>query len=71
MLVVMRFGAPQEEVEKVNRSLAEMMVNVTQIGGAQQSVFALVGDTSQLDLASIRFNKFVDKVVRVFTEAWI
>ena len=71
MLVVMKSGAPQEEVEKINRILTQMQVSVTQIGGDQQSVFALVGDKGQLDVASIRSNKYVDKVVRVFTETWI
>ena len=42
-----------------------MNVEVTLIDGAQQSVFALVGDTSKIDLGPIEANIHVEKVMRV------
>ena len=65
MLVVMKAGAPQEEVQAVEKGLEHMDVAVTLIEGVQQSVFALVGDTAKLDLGSIEANQYVEKVVRV------
>ena len=54
MLVVMKPGTPQSEVEKVQERLEQMKVEITLIEGAQQDVFALVGDTTKLDLEPIR-----------------
>lgn len=65
MLVVMRTGAPREEVEKVHTRLMQMEVEVSCIEGAQQCVFALVGDTSKLDLGAVAANPQVEKIMRV------
>jgi 3-deoxy-7-phosphoheptulonate synthase len=65
MLVVMKPGAPQEEVEKMYRKLMTMAVEVTFIEGAERSVFALVGDTTKLDLSTVAVNSHVEKVMRV------
>jgi len=65
MLVVMKSGTSQEEVEKVNRRLEQMEVDIALIEGAQQSVFALVGDTTKLDLEAIQANQHVEKIIRV------
>lgn len=65
MLVVMKSGAPQDEVEKVNRRLEQMEVDIALIEGAQQSVFALVGDTTKLDLEAIQANQHVERIIRV------
>lgn len=65
MLVVMKSGVPQDEVEKVNRRLEQMEVDIALIEGAQQSVFALVGDTAKLDLEAIQANQHVEKIIRV------
>jgi 3-deoxy-7-phosphoheptulonate synthase len=65
MLVVMRPGAPQEELEKVKRWLEQMEIEVACIQGEQQSVIALVGDTSKLDLSSLEANLHVEKIMRV------
>ncbi|MEN6412000.1 MAG: 3-deoxy-7-phosphoheptulonate synthase [Veillonellales bacterium] len=65
MLVVMRTGAPREEVEKVHARLMQMEVEVSRIEGTQQSVFALVGDTSKLDLGAVAANPQVEKIIRV------
>lgn len=65
MLVVMKPGAPKEEVEKIHRKLITMDVEVTFIEGAERCVFALVGDTTKLDLSTIAVNGNVEKVMRV------
>lgn len=65
MLVVMKSGAPQGEVEKINRRLEEMEVDIALIEGAQQNVFALVGDTTKIDLEAIQSNQHVEKIIRI------
>ena len=65
MLVVMKPGTPQSEVEKVQERLEQMKVEITLIEGAQQDVFALVGDTTKLDLEPIQVNEYVEKIIRV------
>lgn len=65
MLVVMKAGAPKQEVAKVNKMLGQLEVDVTLIEGGQQDVFALVGDTTKIDLGAIKSNIYVDKTMRV------
>lgn len=65
MLVVMKTGSPKQEVRKVNKILGQLEVEVTLIEGGQQDVFALVGDTTKLDLSAIKSNVYVEKVMRV------
>lgn len=65
MMVIMKSGAPKGEVEKVNIRLEQMGVAIALIKGTHQSVFALVGDTTKLDLESIQSNQYVEKIIRV------
>lgn len=65
MLVVMKTGAPKVEVEKVYGRLKNLDIETTIIEGAQQSVFALIGDTTKLDLGAIEANIYVEKTMRV------
>lgn len=65
MLVVMKTGAPREEVEKVHGRLKDLGFEITLVEGTQQSVLALIGDTSKLDLGSIEANIYVEKIMRV------
>lgn len=65
MLVVMKPGAPRQEVEKVQNRLMEMNLEIRLVDGDQKSVFALLGDTSKLDLGSVVSNQYVEKVMRI------
>jgi 3-deoxy-7-phosphoheptulonate synthase len=65
MVVVMNPDAPAEAVEEVYKRLMKMEVEVTLIEGAQQCVFALVGDTSKLEMATVVANPHVERVMRV------
>jgi len=65
MLVVMKTGAPKDEVEKVHGRLKNLNIEATLIDGVQQSVFALIGDTTKLDLRAVEDNINVEKVMRV------
>lgn len=65
MLVVMKPGVPRAEVEKVHLALQQFDVEVTLVEGAEQNVFALVGDTKGIDLGSVAANTAVEKIIRV------
>ena len=65
MLVVMKPGAPATEVQKVQEKLLGMNVEINLINGSVQQVFALVGDTSKLDLGMLQSNRHVEKILRV------
>lgn len=65
MLVVMKTGTPQVEIARVHARLSQMEITVTHIEGTQQSVFALVGDTSKLDLEALTANLHVEKITRI------
>ena len=65
MIISMKKGAPQEEINKLVRSFEEMGLSVTAIYGEDYNVFGLVGDTTHLDEAQISVNPYVDTVTRV------
>ncbi|MDD4600700.1 Phospho-2-dehydro-3-deoxyheptonate aldolase [bioreactor metagenome] len=65
MVIVMKPGAPREEVAKVQAVLERLGMEVTSVKGTQQTVFALVGDTKSIDIGAIEANKHVEKVLRV------
>ncbi len=65
MLVVMKPGAPAEAVQAVEGKLRGVNLEINLIKGAVQQVFALVGDTSKLDLGMIESNRHVEKILRV------
>ncbi|MBU2702976.1 3-deoxy-7-phosphoheptulonate synthase [Sporomusaceae bacterium BoRhaA] len=65
MLVVMKPGTVAEEIEKMHKKLGTLKMDVTLVVGEQQSVFALGGDTSKLDLESLQANIQVEKIVRI------
>lgn len=65
MLVVMKPGAPATAIQSVEEKLRGMNLEINLIQGALQQVFALVGDTSKLDLGMIQSNRHVEKLLRV------
>ena len=65
MIISMKKGAPQEEINKLVRSFEEMGLSVTAIYGEDYNVFGLVGDTTRVDETQIAVNPYVDTVTRV------
>ena len=65
MIISMKKGAPQEEINKLVRSFEEMGLSVTTIYGEDYNVFGLVGDTTRVDETQIAVNPYVDTVTRV------
>lgn len=65
MVVVLKPGTPAQEVAKLKVILEQLDVLVTLIKGGQQDVFALVGDTTKIDLDAVRANSYVEKILRI------
>ena len=65
MIISMKKGAPQEEINKLVHSFEEMGLSVTAIYGEDYNVFGLVGDTTRVDETQIAVNPYVDTVTRV------
>jgi len=65
MLIAMKPGAPQQEVDKVYAGLMQMGTEVSVIQGTQQCVFALVGDTSKIEAGTFSANQYIEKIMRV------
>ena len=65
MIISMKKGVPQEEVNKIVRNLEDKGLSVTMISGANYNVFGVVGDTTILDDKLIAANQYVENVTRV------
>lgn len=65
MIIVLKNGTKNEEIEKLKESLSKYNVEVTPIVGQNTTVLGLVGDTGSLDASSIELNENVDKILKV------
>ena len=65
MIISMKKGAPQEEVNKLVQYFEDQGLSVTMISGDNYNVFGLVGDTTIVDETQIAVNPFVDTITRV------
>ena len=65
MIISMKKGAPQEEVNKLVQYFEDQGLSVTMISGDNYNVFGLVGDTTVVDETQIAVNPFVDTITRV------
>lgn len=65
MIISIKKGTPQAEVEKIVASFENDGLQVTLIRGTDYNVFGLVGDTTKLDERKIRANPWVEEVTRV------
>jgi 3-deoxy-7-phosphoheptulonate synthase len=65
MIVVIKSGVNQEDIQKITAELEKMGVKVDVSLGASQTVLGLVGDTSVINEDALRANRLVDKVMRV------
>lgn len=65
MIISMKKGAPQDEVNKLVQYFEGQGLSVTMISGDNYNVFGLVGDTTVVDETQIAVNPFVDTITRV------
>jgi 3-deoxy-7-phosphoheptulonate synthase len=65
MIIVLKQGTPQEEIEKIKRSIQMKGLQIDESRGAKKTVMGLVGDTSVIDGEQLKANEYVEKVMRV------
>ena len=65
MVVVMRAGTPETEIEEMARKLEKMGCIPHKTQGENYCIFGLVGDTTKIDLRQIEANKNVERVLKV------
>jgi len=65
MVVIMRPGAPIEEILKLKVKIESENCTVNLSQGEKYCVIGIVGDTSKVDESNIQANEYVDRVVHV------
>ena len=65
MIVIMRPGTPQKEIDKLTDALTERGVEVSPVIGKDRIILGLVGDTSKIDPTRIEANRSVERVMHV------
>jgi len=65
MIIVMKQGAPKEEIEKVKAYVKSKGLQVDESRGAMVTVMGLVGDTTVIEPEQLLGNDYVEKVMRV------
>ncbi len=65
MIISMKKGTPQTEIDKLVCFIENKGLAVSLILGTNYNVFGIVGDTTILDEKSIRANQYVDEVTRI------
>lgn len=65
MIIVLKNGATQEDINKISGWLSRYNVEVCPIVGAETTVLGVVGDTSTIDRNSVYLNEYVDRLMKV------
>ncbi|AOY75805.1 3-deoxy-7-phosphoheptulonate synthase [Clostridium formicaceticum] len=65
MVIVMKPGAPQEIIEKIEKKMISLGCEVHMVQGASYCVLGLIGDTNKINQGQIEANDYVEKVLRV------
>ncbi len=65
MIIVMKKGAPKEEIVTLEHSLEQQGFTIHESVGVNQVVMGIVGDTSVLDPEQFTVNPWVEKAMRV------
>lgn len=65
MIVVMKHGTPEVEIEKIIEEMKKKGLQVNKIKGVNYTILGLIGDTLSIDPRDISVNVNVEKVMRV------
>ncbi|MCX7615521.1 MAG: 3-deoxy-7-phosphoheptulonate synthase [Clostridiales bacterium] len=65
MIIVLKENAAKQQIDDLSNQLSDYGVKVHSIEGTETTVLGLVGDTSAIDVETIRLNDIVDKVMKV------
>ena len=65
MIVVMKKGAPKQEIDALSNWIEHFSVKVNPIVGEETTILGLVGDTTSIDKDTLMLNNWVDRVMKV------
>ena len=65
MIVIMKRGTPQKEIDSLTDALTAKGVEVNPVIGKDLIILGLVGDTSKIDDTWIEANRSVERVMHV------
>ena len=65
MIIVLKPGTQQEEIQKLTKQLEAKGVSVNPVIGTDLSILGLVGDTSKIDPTQVEANRNVERVMHV------
>lgn len=65
MVVILKPGTSQKEIDKLTEAIEKKGVQVNPVIGAELIILGLVGDTSKIDHTQIEANRNVEKVMHV------
>lgn len=65
MIIVLKHGAGNEQIDNLKTWLTEKGLDISPIYGAEKTVLGLVGDTSHLSIDEVSMHEAVEKVLKV------
>ncbi len=65
MIVVMKKGAPKQEIDALSNWIEHFSIKVNPIVGEETTILGLVGDTTSIDKDTLMLNNWVDRVMKV------
>ena len=65
MIIVLKNGTTQEDINRISGWLSRYNVEVCPIVGAETTILGIVGDTSSIDRNSTYLSEHVDKIIKV------
>jgi 3-deoxy-7-phosphoheptulonate synthase len=65
MIIVLKNGTTQEDINKISGWLSRYNVEVCPIVGAETTILGVVGDTTSIDRTSTYLSEHVDKIIKV------
>lgn len=65
MIIVLKKGAPQQEIRLLTENIEQQGVTVSPVHGTDLTILGLVGDTSKIDVSRLEANPYVDRIMRV------
>ena len=65
MIIVLKKGAPQQEIDKLTNVITGLGLTVNPIVGSDLTILGLIGDTSKIDPTQIESHRCVDKIMHV------
>lgn len=65
MIIILKNGAPKNEVDELCRSIEAQNIKINEVKGAHTTILGLIGDTHKVDMEAIEAQEIVESVQRV------